>query len=211
MLLADVVETSRRIAATSKRLDKVDLLAGLLKRLSPEEVEVAVAWLSGTTRQGRIGIGYALLRDAIGEPAANATLEILEVDRALEEFASIRGTGSDARKREALRHLFSRATRQETQFLSGLLVGELRQGALEGIMLEALAKASRINIDHIRRAAMMGGGVASIARAAMARGEAGLTQYDVALFRPVQPMLAQTAEDVDEALENLGGEAALEY
>lgn len=211
MLLAEVVEASRRITATSKRLEKIELLAALLKRLSPEEVEIVVAFLSGAARQGRIGIGYAMLRDSIGEPAANATLEILEIDRGLADFMSIRGAGSEARKREALQKLFGRATREEAQFLSGLLVGELRQGALEGIMLEALAKAAHISIDRVRRAAMMGGGVASIARAAMSQGEAGLQQYDIALFRPVQPMLAQTADDVTDALENLGGEAALEY
>ena len=211
MLLAEVVETSRRIAATSKRLEKIDLLSALLKRLNPEEVEITVAWLSGATRQGRIGIGYALLRNSIGEPASNASLEILQVDRALEDFTSIRGAGSDARKREALQQLFGRATREEAQFLSGLLAGELRQGALEGIMLEALARASGSSLEHIRRAAMMGGGVASIARAAMSQGETGLQQYEIALFRPVQPMLAQTVEDVSDALESLGGEAALEY
>jgi DNA ligase-1 len=211
MLLAEVVETSRRISATSKRLEKTALLAALLKRLNAEEVELTVAYLSGATRQGRIGIGYAMLRDSIGEPAADPSLEILEVDRFLQDFTTIRGAGSDTRKREALQNLFRRATREESQFLSGLLVGELRQGALEGIMLEALARAANIGVDRIRRAAMMGGGVASIARAAMEKGEAGLQQYDVALFRPVQPMLAQTAEGVSEALTDLGGEAALEY
>jgi DNA ligase-1 len=211
MLLAEVVETSRRITATSKRLEKIDLLATLLRRLDPEEVEITVAFLSGMTRQGRIGIGYALLRDAMREPAADATLQIIEIDRALDEFTHISGAGSATRKRELLDGLFSRATREEAQFLAGLLVGELRQGALEGIMLEALAKAANLSAERVRRAAMMGGGVAAIARAAMERGEAGLEQFDVQLFCPLEPMLAQTAEDVCDALANLGGDAALEY
>lgn len=211
MLLADVVETSQRITSTSKRLEKIDLLSGLLKRLNPEEVEVAVAFLSGTTRQGRIGIGYATLRAAVGPPAAAASIQILAVDHLLDELSKVRGSGSEARKRELLGSIFGRATEGEQKFLAGLLVGELRQGALEGVMLEALAKASRIDVERIRRAAMMGGGSASIARAAMQQGEASLTQFDIQLFRPVQPMLAQTAEDVSEALTELGGEAALEY
>lgn len=211
MLLAEAVETSRRITATSRRLEKIDLLAALLRRLNPEEVEVTVAFLSGTTRQGRIGVGYATLRAAIGEPFEKPVLAILEVDRTLEELASVRGVGSEARKRELLQRLFSRATREEAQFLSGLLLGELRQGALEGIMLEAVAKASGLSAERIRRAAMLGGGITAIARAAMAEGDAGLQRFDVQLFCPLQPMLAQTAEDVSEALENLGGEAALEY
>ncbi len=211
MLLAEVVETSRRITATAKRLEKIDLLARLLKQLHPEEIETGVAFLSGYTRQGRIGIGYATLRASLATAAQTAFLEVLEVDRMLGELAATSGSGSEARRRNLLSALFSRATQPEQQFLSGLLMGELRQGALEGIMFEALAKASGVSADRIRRAAMMGGGSASIARAALTQGEAGLTQFDVQLFRPVQPMLAQTAEDVCEALAELGGEAALEY
>jgi DNA ligase-1 len=211
MLLAEVVETSHRITATSKRLEKIELLAGLLKRLSPEEIEVTVGFLSAAPRQGRIGVGYATLQAALTPACETATLEILEVDRALEEFAAIRGPGSEVRKRDLLRHLFGRATKEEQSFLSGLLAGELRQGALEGIMLEALGKASGLGADRIRRAAMMGGGSAAIARAVMEHGERGLAQFEIQLFRPIQPMLAQTAEDVSEALDELGGAAALEY
>ena len=211
MLLAEVVETSRQITATSKRLEKIDRLSSLLKRLSPDEVEIVVAYLSGITRQGRIGIGYSTIRSALAPPAAEASLEMADLDRTLNEFSRLSGPGSESRKRELLHRLFERATGPEQQFLSGLLVGELRQGALEGIMLDALAKASGLSSDRIRRAAMMAGGVTAIARAAVAEGEGGLSQYDIQLFRPVQPMLAQTAEDVPEALSELGGEAALEF
>ncbi len=210
MLFSTLVETSRRIAKTTKRLEKTELLAGLLKQLHADEVETAVAFLSGYTRQGRIGIGYATLRSAIGSPAGNATLAILEVDRSLAELSNISGAGSEGRRRELLNHLFGRATGEEQQFLTALLGGELRQGALEGVMLDALAKASGISADRIRRAAMMAGGGAAIARAVFEHGEASLAQFDIQLFRPVQPMLAGTADDASEAIDELG-EAALEY
>lgn len=210
MLLANLVETSRRIANTTKRLEKADLLTTLLRQLHPDEVEVAVAYLSGAARQGRIGIGYAALRDAASMAAERPTLEILEVDRTLDEIAAVEGPGSERRRRELLAGLLTRGTREEQQFLTRLLLGELRQGALEGIMLDALARASGIAAERIRRAAMVAGGAAAIAHAVLAEGEAGLAQFNIQLFRPVQPMLAQTAEDVNDAIEQLG-EAALEY
>ncbi|MBV9610924.1 MAG: ATP-dependent DNA ligase [Acidobacteriaceae bacterium] len=210
MLLWQLVETSQRIASTTKRLEKTDLLASLLKQLQGNEVEVAVAYLSGTARQGRVGIGSAALRNARDVAAEQPSLEILDVDRTLNEIAAVQGPGSEGRRRELLQQLFHRATREEQQFLIGLLMGEIRQGALEGIMLDALARATGISAAQIRRAAMMAGSAAAIAPAALAKGEAGLAQFDIALFRPVQPMLAQTAEDVNDALAELG-EAALEY
>ena len=210
MLLAQLVETSERIARTSKRLEKTDLLASLLKQLAPDEVETAVAFLSGATRQGKIGIGHSKLHGLQIPPAAAPSLELLEVDGALSEFATVSGSGSERVRRELLQRLFSQATGEEQHFLKRLLIGELRQGALEGIMLDALAKAANIPSDKVRRAAMMAGSIGPIARAAIERGEDGLTPFDVRLFRPVQPMLAGTAEDVGCALEDLG-EAALEY
>jgi DNA ligase-1 len=210
MHFADVVETSRCVAETSRRLEKTDLLSGLLRRLDPEEVEIVVAFLSGYTRQGRIGIGYATLRAAAADSAETAALEIHELDRALTALAAVQGAGSERQRRELLHALLARATAPEQQFLSALLLGEIRQGALEGIMLEALAKASGIPAARVRRAVMMAGDIARVARAALESGEASLTQYDIRLFRPVQAMLAQTSEDVAEAINELG-EAALEF
>jgi DNA ligase 1 len=210
MLLTRLVETSERIAGTSKRLEKTDLLASLLKQLAPGEVETAVAFLSGATRQGRIGVGYSRLHGLDTPPAATPSLELLEVDSALSEYASVSGSGSERTRRELLQRLFSRATGEEQHFLKRLLIGELRQGALEGIMLDALAKAANIPADKVRRAAMMAGSIGAIARAAIEGGETGLAPFDVQLFRPLQPMLAGTADDVGCALEDLG-EAALEY
>jgi DNA ligase-1 len=210
MLFAEAVDTSRRVSETSRRLEKIDLLATLLGRLDPEEVEIVVAMLSGYTRQGRIGIGHATIRTAAADAAEFAALEIHELDRALAELAAVQGTGSENRRRALLHALLARCTAPEQQFLGNLLLGEIRQGALEGIMLEALAKASKIPAAHVRRGVMMAGDIARVARAALESGAAGLAQYDIQLFRPVQPMLAQTSEDVAEALAELG-EAALEY
>jgi DNA ligase-1 len=210
MLLASVVETSRRVADTSKRLEKIGLLATLLRQVSPAEIEIVVQFLAGQTRQGRIGVGYAALRDARNSPASNPNLEVLEVDRILQSITEVSGNGSQRRRLELLQSMFARATEAEQQFLTGLLMGELRQGALEGIMLEAVAKASGIPPERVRRAAMLAGDIARVAHAAIEHGDAGLSQYDVQIFRPIQPMLAQSADDIPEALASIG-EAALEY
>ncbi len=210
MLLAQVVDTSQKVGATSKRLAKIDLLATLLRQLRPDEVEIAVPFLSGTIRQGRIGIGYASLQESGNAPASSATLELADVDAAFHAFAKISGKGAERQRAESLTGLLDRATEPERHFLRRLLIGELRQGALEGIMLEALAKAAGAVPDRVRRAAMFAGDPSRIARSLLEHGEAGLAQYDVQLFRPVQPMLAQSAEDVEDAVSEMG-EAALEF
>ncbi len=210
MLFASVVETSRRVAETPKRLEKIDLLARLIAQLRGEEIEIVVLYLAGLTRQGRIGIGYAALGDARHSPASDPALEVRDVDGILEQITATSGAGSQRRRGELLEKLFARATAAEQAFLAGLIAGELRQGALEGIMAEAVAKAARLPAGRVRRAAMLAGDIAKVARAAMERGESGLEQYDVQLFRPVQPMLAQSADDIPEALACVG-EAALEY
>ena len=206
MLLLDLVDTSRRVTETSRRLEKIELIAGLLRRTAPGEIETVVAFLSGYTQQGKVGVGYASLRALESATAEIATLQIGEVDAALTEMAR----ATPQRRRELLQNLMARSTPPEQSFLKALLVGELRQGALEGIMLDALAKASGTRPEHLRRAAMMAGDAVRIARAAMEEGEAGLARYDVELMRPVQPMLAQTAEDAGEAIAELG-RAAFEY
>jgi DNA ligase-1 len=210
MVLALVVETSRRVTETSRRLGKIELLATLLRQLPVEEVETVVAFLSGRVRQGRIGIGWATLRDAGAPAAEQPVLDVRDVDHTLDSLAAVAGRGSEERKRELLHSLFARAIAAEQEFLKALLMGEIRQGALEGIMLEALAKAASISPLELRRAVMMAGDLGRVARSALESGAGGLSQYQVQLFRPVQPMLAQTAGDVGEALEELG-EAALEY
>src|ERR1700683_3875791 len=129
MLLANVVEPSGRVAGTSKRLAKIELLADLLKQLSPDEIEIVVSFLSGSTRQGRTGIGFAVVRDVRAAAAQTATLEVLDVDRAFASLAGAKGPGSEQQKRDRLESLMAPATGEEQQFLKELLLGGLRQGA----------------------------------------------------------------------------------
>jgi ATP-dependent DNA ligase I len=210
--LADLVDTSERVAADASRKAKIAHIAQLLRATALDEVGIAVAYLSGYTRQGKTGIGYAMLRDA--RPAAHAsasTLALLDVDAALDEIATTSGAGSARRRAKLLTDLFTRATAREADFLARLLIGELRQGALEGLMIDALAAAAGVAPAAVRRAAMAGGGVAAVACTAMESGVAGLSRYAVALFQPLAPMLAQPADDIDDAMARIGGEAAIEW
>ena len=210
MLLAAVVETSRRVTETSKRLEKVELLANLLRQLHPHEIEIVVTFLAGGIRQGRIGVGYAAIQGAQGPPAATPSLEVTEIDSTFQSIIAVSGSGSQRRRLQLLHQMLARATQPEQHFLMRLLVGELRQGALEAVMVEALAKSSGVTVERVRRAVMLAGDIAKVSRALLEQGETALDQYDVQLFRPVHPMLAGTADDVDEALADLG-EAALEF
>jgi len=208
--LADVVEASRRVAQTGSRLAKRDAIAGCLRGAAPDDVEVAVAFLSGVVRQGRIGIGYATLAALRGAPAAQPVLGLGEVDAALGAIAATAGKGSAAARGALLRALFERATAAEQDFLVRLLVGELRQGALEGVMIDAIAAAGGVPAADVRRAAMFCGSLGPVARVALGEGAGALARFAVALHRPVQPMLAQPADGVADALARLGA-AALEW
>ena len=211
MLLVDLAETSQRVASTSGRLKKISTLADWLRRLASDEIEIAVAFLCGETRQSKLGVGPATIIQARSDIAApSASLTLGEVDGALEHIARISGAGSLGTRREMLSLLFSRATVSEQEFLVRLLIGELRQGALEGVMLDAIAQASQLPAREVRRAAMVGGGLVSVARAALTEGSTGLLSFSLQLFHPVLPMLAQPASDVEEALRQLGT-AALEW
>ncbi|HSC65198.1 MAG TPA: hypothetical protein VLD35_16260, partial [Caldimonas sp.] len=156
-LLADLVAASDRAAETSSRIAKRDAIAGLLRAAAPEDVEIIVAWLSGEARQGRIGVGWATLSALRGTPAAEPQLTLVEADAALGSVAATAGKGSAAARSATLRLLFDRATAAEQDFLVRLLVGELRQGALEGVMLDAVAAAAGIPAADVRRAAMVTG------------------------------------------------------
>ena len=214
LLLSDLVAASDRAAETSSRLAKRDAIAEVLRRASADEVEIAVAWLSGETRQGRIGVGWATLSALRGTPAAAPQLTLGEADEALGAVATTAGKGSAVARTATLRALFERATAAEQDFLVRLLVGELRQGALEGVMLDAVAAAAGIPAADVRRAAMVTGRLGEVARIALGEGEgqgaAGLTRFAVALHRPVQPMLATPADDIAAAMSKLGT-AALEW
>jgi DNA ligase 1 len=200
MLLDEIARASWDVAEVSSRLAKIERLAKSLGRLRPEEVPVAVAYLSGVLPQGTVGVGWASLRDLPPAAAPPSTLELLQVHESFGRIAGSTGKGSQAVRRRELADLFGRATEPERRFLFGLLSGELRQGALEGVMVEAVAKASGVPASHVRRALMVAGDLGAVAAGAIAEGENGLGQFRLTLLRPLKPMLAQTAQDVDEAL-----------
>ncbi len=205
-----LVETSRRVAETGSRRDKVGLLADLLSRTPPGEIEIATSYLCGIVPQ-RLGVGYAALRDAAGDSAASEPeADLSEVDSVFGQVAGTSGKGAAAEKRRLVRGLLSRLTRDEQRFLFGLVTGEVRQGALEGVVTDAVARSAGLAVESLRRAVMMAGNLPLVARAAMVEGEAGLARFSIQLFRPVQPMLAGSADDETQALAELG-EAALEW
>ena len=206
MFLHELIAVSARVAQTSSRTEKIGLLADALRQLRPEEVPIAVSWLSGEIRQRRIGVGYAALRDAGSDVAAHTpTLDLGTVDAALETIARVApGTGSNRERLRLLRELFAKATRDEQRFIAQLIFGELRQGASAGIMLDAVARAAGLPSAEIRRAHMLSGSLPAVAEAALSGGRAALSQFGVQLFRPLQPMLAQSASSVADALERLG-------
>jgi len=211
-LFSALVAASGRIRQTRSRTAKVRELAALLRSLEAAEIGIATRYLSGETPQGRIGVGYATLRTAAEEAAATQdTLTVADVDATLTHLAGLRGAGSAARRAEVLSTLFIRATMPEQEFLLHLLGGELRQGALEGIMLDAVAAAAGLSAAAVRRAAMYASDLGVVASVALTEGGAALERFQLELFAPVAPMLAQTADDVGMALQQLGGEAAFEW
>jgi len=211
MLLADLLAASERVSATRSRLAKVDALSECLRKLEPPEIALGVAYLSGDIRQGKIGIGYAGLKEALAAaPAAAPELTLLRIDEDLERLSRVKGQGSAGERGRLLSSLFTRATAPEQDFLARLLLGELRQGALEGIMHDAIAKAANLPPARVRSAAMRAGGLPAVALAGLTEGEAGLARFALTVFQPVQPMLAQPAGDIDDALERLGT-AAFEW
>jgi ATP-dependent DNA ligase I len=211
MLLAELLAASERVAATRSRLAKVDALSDCLRRLEPSEIALGVAYLSGGLPQGKVGVGYAGLKDALAAPASDASqLTLAQLDESLARLSGVKGEGSAAERARLLAALFARATAREQDFLARLLAGELRQGALEGVMLDAIAKAANLPPQKVRAAVMRAGGVPAVAQAALTEGETGLSRFALAVFQPVQPMLAQTAAGVADALGRLG-RAALEW
>jgi DNA ligase 1 len=211
MLLAEVVEASARVAATSARTAKIAALADLLRRLQPDEVEASVGFLVGEPRQGRIGVGWATVGKAIaarrGEVDSEATGEritIVDLDRVLDELEVTIGSGSVAARAALIDSLLARATAEEMDFIADLLTGGLRQGALEGVMAEAVAKAAEVPAAAVRRACMLAGDLGHTAAIALADGRAALEAVGLEVLRPIQPMLASTAADVAEAIGGLG-------
>ncbi len=209
-LFALVVAASETVTATTKRTAKVAALRGVLEQLEPTEVAPAIGFLTGAARQGRIGVGWATMAALDVEPQLEAGLTIGAVDDALARLAATSGPGSTAIRAAILTDLFGRATAAEAWFLRRLLVGELRQGALEGVMTDAVAKAAGVPIDAVRRAAMFSGDLGRAAEAALAGGEPALAQIGLTPLHPIQPMLAATSASVAEALE-VTGPASVEW
>ncbi|CAA9211030.1 MAG: DNA_ligase_IV_Ku-like [uncultured Corynebacteriales bacterium] len=210
MLLRELADTSDAVGATPARLGKVGLLAAALARAEPAQAPAAVAYLSGELVQRQIGVGWAALR-AVPPPAAEPSLTVAEVDRVFGAIGGTAGPGSQAVRRDLLAGLFARATEPEQRFLRRLLTGELRQGALEGVMVDAVARAAGLPVRDVRRAAMLRGDLGAVAAAALAGGAAALAGFRLEVGRPVQPMLAGTAESVAAALATLGATAAVEW
>ncbi|HSS68810.1 MAG TPA: ATP-dependent DNA ligase [Nocardioidaceae bacterium] len=203
MLFADLVATSGEVSSTRSRLAKRDALAALLGRAEPDDIEILVSYLAGETRQRRTGIGWASLR-GLPDPADEPSLTIQEIDAELERVSALAGPGSAGRRADAVGALFGRATEPEQRFLRGLLSGEIRQGALDSAMLDAVAAASGVPLAAVRRAAMLRGVTGPVARAALVEGADAVRAFTLTVGQPIRPMLASSAPDVDAAFDKIG-------
>jgi DNA ligase 1 len=199
-LLAEVVAASREVTDTSSRSAKVAILAELLGRLEPREIPIAVGFLSGAPRQGRVGIGYSTIYRLETEPAREPSVTVDELDRAISAVQETTGSGSAGRRKQLLGELLGRATEQEADFVRRLFTGELRQGALAGVMVDAVAKAGGVSGTLARRALMLSGDLTRTAEIALTEGEEGLRAIGFELFRPIFPMLASTAESMEDGM-----------
>ena len=212
MLLADLVAAHAAVRATRSRKAKVAALADVLARAAAEGDEVlsvVVHYLGGSLRQRRTGLGWRGLM-ALPEPAESPSLDAVEVDAAFERLGEVAGAGSKAVREEQVRDLFGRATADEQAYLRGLVTGELRQGALDALVLDAVAAAAEVAPDGVRRAAMFAGATAPVAVAALRDGEEALGAFRLEVMRPVRPMLASSAPDLDAAFEGFDGEVAVD-
>jgi DNA ligase-1 len=204
VLLADVVATSDAVASTRARSTKIAAIADLLAGVGPDEVEAVVGFLSGEARQGRIGVGWATIGRLDVTPATVPTLEVAEVDRVLDRILATTGSGSTAGRRAILHDLFGRTTAAETDFVRRLIGGELRQGALAGVMADAVARAASVPAPLVRRAAMLSGDLGRVAAVALSEGTDGLRRIGLEVGRGVLPMLSAGAPDVATAIAEVG-------
>ena len=209
MLIHDVATASAEVGSTSSRLAKTARIAEVLRAAGPGEAAIVVSWLSGELPQRQIGVGWAALK-ALPDPAELPSLTVTDVHAAFSAIGQTSGSGSKARRADQLSAIFGAATEVEQLFLRRLLGGELRQGAAIGVMADAVASAADVPKPAVRRAAMLGGDLPAVAAAVLAEGEAALARFQLQVGRPVGPMLAQTATDVGDALERLGGRAVFE-
>jgi DNA ligase-1 len=202
MKLDELVQVSAAVAASPGRLDKISRLAELLSKMPPDDVPIAIGFLTGWPRQGKLGVGWATVASARDRaPATASSLELRDVDSAFEQLLTVKGKNSGTERGRLLGELFARATADEQQFLAALLIGEVRQGALEGVLLDAVAKAAGLPANRVRRAVMMAGDLGAVASVVLGDDrETALSAYRLELFRPVQPMLADSAPTVSDAM-----------
>ena len=204
MLLAELVATTRAVGATSARNAKIGLIADLLAKLEPDQAAIAVGLIAGEPRQGRIGVGWATVYRQEIAPAAAPSLEIADLDAAMDRIMATTGQGSAGARNAILTEMFSRATADEADFMRRLFTGEMRQGALDGVVTEGVARAASVPGAAVRRAMMLSGDFGRTAAIALRDGEPGLAGIGLQVLRPVQPMLASTATDVGDALKATG-------
>ena len=207
MLLADLVATSTEVAATRSRKAKVAAFAELLAQVasaSRDEVETVTSYLAGSLRQRRTGLGWRSVQ-SLPAPAAEPTLTVLEVHEAFDDIAALSGSGSQAARAAATAELFGRATAEEQPWLRGIVTGEVRQGALDSLVQEGLARAGSVPVAAVRRAAMMAGSTVAVSTAALVGGEPALAEFMLQVGRPVLPMLASSATTVGAAIDKAGG------
>jgi DNA ligase-1 len=211
LFLRDLVDISEKVGAAPKKKEKASLLAQFFRRAREKEISLAAFYLSGELPQGRLGIGWATLQEAFkGSSFQPNPLSLIDLDLYLESIAREKGSGSSGRKVQSLREILSHSEEREKEFLAKLIMGEIRQGALEGLVLEALAQATSLPIDLLQRSLMFSGSIGEVARTAVEEGASGLFRFQPKLFHPISPMLASPVEGEVEAIERLG-EAGWEY
>ena len=206
VLLTELAEASRVVSQTSARLAKVAALADALRAAGAAEVPVLVAYLSGELPQRQIGVGWAALR-SVPPPAETPSLTLLAVDEAFSRIKAVGGKGSAAERKRLVGELFAAATAEEQFFLVRLLSGELRQGALDGVMTDAVARAAGVPGAEVRRAVMLSGSLAVAAQAALTGGSAALARFGLQVGRPLKPMLAASEASLADALAKASGGA----
>ncbi|MGF1663589.1 MAG: ATP-dependent DNA ligase [Kineosporiaceae bacterium] len=204
MLFDDLAATSERLAATASRRAKVDLVAGVLRTADPGDVAAALPVLAGRLRQRRTGLGYAAAARRAPAPAAAPTLTLAEVDLAFATAAAASGAGSARIRRGLWEQLMGRATAREQRLLTGLVTGDVRQGAADGVLVDALAAAGGAAPDEVRRAVTVAGDLVAVGAALLARGAEALADVALTPGTPLSPMLAQSAPDLAAALARTG-------
>lgn len=203
MLLARLAHVSATVATTPARSQKITLLADLFRAAGPADAPIVIPYLAGRLPQGRLGIGWSLLKES-PPPAVEPTLTVQDTDAALTGIGALSGQGSHSERKRLVRELMGAATVEEQRFLFGLLTGEVRQGALDAVAVEGLAKATEVPVAEVRRAVMLAGAVSPVAQALLARGSAALDEFRLSLGQPVLPMLAHGAASVADGLDKLG-------